>query len=78
MLVLTRRVGEEIIIAGNICVTVVAAKGQRVRLGIAAPACVSVARHELLAGCSQGAAPRRLGRNAKNRQRRPTRGEMQT
>jgi carbon storage regulator len=78
MLVLTRRVGEEIVIAGNICVTVVAAKGQRVRLGIAAPGSVSVARHELLAGCSQGAAPRRPGGNGKNHQRPPTPGEVGT
>jgi len=49
MLVLTRRIGEEILIAGNIRVTVVAVKGQNVRLGIMAPASVPVARLELLA-----------------------------
>jgi carbon storage regulator len=52
MLVLTRRIGEELMIAGNIRVMVVAVKGNQVRLGIAAPASVPVARLELLAECS--------------------------
>jgi carbon storage regulator len=50
MLVLTRRIGEEIVIAGHIRVTVVAVKGHQVRLGITAPSSVPVARLELLAG----------------------------
>jgi carbon storage regulator len=54
MLVLTRRIGEEIMIAGNIRVMVVAVNGQRVRLGITAPASVLVARVELIPGCSGG------------------------
>jgi carbon storage regulator len=48
MLVLSRRIGEEIIIAGDIRVTIVGVKGQRVRVGITAPRSVSVARQELL------------------------------
>ena len=44
MLVLSRRPGEEIIINGNIRVTVVSVKGDRVRLGIEAPASVPVRR----------------------------------
>jgi carbon storage regulator len=48
MLVLTRRIREEIVIAKNIRVTVVAVNGQRVRLGITAPPSVPVARSELL------------------------------
>lgn len=48
MLVLTRGVGEEIVIAGDIRVTVVAVNGQRARLGITAPPSVAVARKELL------------------------------
>ena len=55
MLVLTRRVGEEIVIAGNIRVTVVMVRGETVRLGIAAPPSVPVVRQELLAGCPEGA-----------------------
>jgi carbon storage regulator len=47
MLVLSRRVGEEIVIDGHINVTVVAVKGDRVRLGIDAPSFVSVDRREV-------------------------------
>jgi carbon storage regulator len=55
MLMLSRRIGEEIVIAGNIRVTVVAVKGKHVRLGITAPSSVPVARWELLAECSEEA-----------------------
>lgn len=48
MLVLTRRIGEEIVIADAIRVTVVAVKGERVRLGITAAPSVPVMRRELL------------------------------
>lgn len=48
MLVLTRRVGEEVQIADNIRVTVVAVRGNQVRLGFTAPPDVAVARTELL------------------------------
>ena len=47
MLVLTRRIGEEVIIAGDIRVTVVAVTGDRVRLGVAAPESVRVDRREV-------------------------------
>jgi carbon storage regulator len=47
MLVLTRRLGEEIVIAGDIRVTVLALNRQKVRLGIMAPASVPVVRQEL-------------------------------
>jgi len=47
MLVLTRRVGEEIIIGGDIRVTVVAIKGDRVRIGVSAPDFVRVDRQEV-------------------------------
>src|SRR2546430_15491817 len=47
MLVLSRRVGEEIIINDNIRVTVVAVKGDRVRLGVVAPRDVTVDRSEV-------------------------------
>jgi carbon storage regulator len=47
MLVLSRRIGEEIIIGGNIHVTVVAVQGDRVRLGITAPRSVCVDRQEV-------------------------------
>lgn len=47
MLVLTRRVGEGIVIAGDIQVTVEAIHGNRVRLGIAAPQSIRVDRREV-------------------------------
>jgi carbon storage regulator len=65
MLVLTRRIGEEIVIAGNIRVTVVAVEGQRVRIGITAPATVPVVRQELLAGCPEDARSPMSGRPGK-------------
>ena len=49
MLVLKRRVGEELVLDGNIRVTVVAVKGQRVQLGVSAPAATRVLRQELVA-----------------------------
>jgi carbon storage regulator len=49
MLVLTRRIGEEIVVAGNIRIKVLVLKGNQVRLGIEAPASVTVVREELLA-----------------------------
>jgi carbon storage regulator len=47
MLVLTRRVGEEIVIAGGIRITVLAVEKGRVRVGVTAPAWVSVDRGEV-------------------------------
>jgi carbon storage regulator len=54
MLVLTRRIGEEIVIGDNIRVAVVAIRGQSIRVGITAPPSVRVARLELLADHSGG------------------------
>jgi carbon storage regulator len=48
MLVLTRRVGEEIVIDGDIRVLVTGVQGGKVRLGISAPPSVAVYRKELL------------------------------
>jgi carbon storage regulator len=47
MLVLTRRTGEEIVIGGNIRITVTGIRGDRVRLGITAPEKVRVDRAEV-------------------------------
>lgn len=47
MLILTRRIGETIIIDDNIEVTVLAVKGNQVRLGINAPKNVAVHREEI-------------------------------
>lgn len=47
MLVLTRRVGEVVVIDGNIEVTIVSIRGDCVRVGIAAPPSVVVDRQEI-------------------------------
>jgi carbon storage regulator len=47
MLVLSRRIGETIVIDGDIQVTIVAIQGDRVRLGVAAPPTVRVDRQEI-------------------------------
>ena len=48
MLVLTRKVGESLIIGDNVVITVVSQKGGQVRLGIEAPASVSIQREEIV------------------------------
>ncbi len=47
MLILTRRVGETLIIGDNVSVTVLGVKGNQVRLGVNAPKDVSVHREEI-------------------------------
>lgn len=47
MLVLSRKIGEELIIGGNIIVRVVAVKGARVSLAIDAPIDIPVFRSEI-------------------------------
>jgi carbon storage regulator len=47
MLVLSRKVGESLVIDGGIVVRLVAVNGQRVRLGIEAPADVGIWRAEV-------------------------------
>ena len=48
MLVLSRRVGESIVIGDDVTVTVLEVRGDVVRLGIKAPRSVNVHREELL------------------------------
>lgn len=47
MLVLTRRVGEKLIIGENVTVTMLGVKGTQVRIGIDAPRDVRVDREEI-------------------------------
>jgi len=47
MLVLTRRPGESIVIDGNVRISVLEARGDRIRLGIEAPPNVVVDRKEV-------------------------------
>jgi carbon storage regulator len=48
MLVLSRKVGEEIVIGSNIRVRVLAVQGNQIRLGFVAPREVNIQRQELL------------------------------
>jgi carbon storage regulator len=48
MLILARKVGQRIIIGGDIEITVVEVRGDHVRLGITAPRSIAVHRQELL------------------------------
>jgi carbon storage regulator len=48
MLVLTRKVGERIVIDDSIVVTVLKVQGNRVRIGIRAPETVAIQRDELM------------------------------
>ncbi len=57
MLVFTRTKDQQIVIDDNIVVTVVAVRGDRVRLGIEAPRDVSVYRSELAAAKPQVSDP---------------------
>lgn len=47
MLILTRRVGEKLVIGDDVTVTVLGVKGTQVRIGVQAPADVAVHREEI-------------------------------
>jgi carbon storage regulator len=61
MLILTRRVGESVVIGEDVTVTVLGVKGNQVRIGINAPKHVSVHREEIFerikSGRAQGESP---------------------
>ena len=57
MLILSRRVGETLMIGDEIKVTVLSVKGNQVRVGIDAPATVAVHREEIYERIKEGKPP---------------------
>ena len=57
MLILTRRVGESVVIGEDVTVTVLGVKGNQVRIGINAPKTVSVHREEIFERIKSGRGP---------------------
>ena len=70
MLILTRRVGETVMIGDDVTITVLGVKGNQVRVGINAPKHVAVHREEIYerikreqhAGSSEGESPEEPGK----------------
>ncbi len=54
MLILTRRVGESVVIGEDVTVTVLGVKGNQVRIGINAPKHVTVHREEIFERIKSG------------------------
>jgi carbon storage regulator CsrA len=75
MLILTRKIDQSIIIQGNIQIMVLGVERDRVKLGIAAPADVTVLREELCAD-EPAIAPSPLRRRAAKPNLAPTHGAL--
>jgi carbon storage regulator len=65
MLVLSRKVGERVVIAGGIVVQVLEVSGQRIRLGVEAPPEVTIWREELSAAREPAPALQRTVRKSR-------------
>jgi len=61
MLILSRRIGEKIVVAGNIFIEIVDVRGSSVQIGVSADKSVSVHRKEV-----QDEIDREKGKNAKS------------
>lgn len=63
MLVLSRKIGERIVIGHEVVVTVIAVRGRQVRLGLKAPEDVGIRREEIEAvdGLAPGELPAQTG-----------------
>ena len=57
MLILTRRVGETLMIGDSVTVTILGVKGNQVRVGITAPKDVAVHREEIFQRIGKESAP---------------------
>ena len=68
MLILTRRVGETVMVGSEVTVTVLGVKGNQVRLGINAPKDVAVHREEIFERikAEQAGGPETAAENATN------------
>ena len=55
MLILTRRVGESLMVGDEVTITVLGVKGNQVRVGVKAPKEVAVHREEILNRIEEGA-----------------------
>jgi carbon storage regulator len=53
MLILTRRVGETLMVGDEVSITVLGVKGNQVRLGVNAPKTIAVHREEIYARIQQ-------------------------